>query len=446
VTIFLYLKGFKYPYLVLRGHGELPPKAIKRSSRKTNKILRWKAHKCGEVLFDSTSLCERREMTRRNTKSNNNNASYDAPRGIRACWRSWRHCMCTTGWYPVAVAPMITIGFLLSLYSSAGCEFIDLHVGFTPSNAAWNQSQANLGLFYLRDNSAASETNSKMDFLHDGCVWYSDTFQGSVIEQDRTWRVARYMAMIAVATSLLSALTIWLVVFVPVPIQCVWPGVMLPATMLSFIAEGSKFLMFDIALCKNAVWYPSGVNSLPEEAQSCQLGISAYVGIAAVVIHFVSLLSICLKAPEKRHLDPNFGIRQDVPEEFLEATTDRDYKYETYEYEGEDIEVDPSILDDDLYTDGPTPSSNSLLMAKGPYDEFSTTSQDDDSSDPAVDEPTTLEPPPLEVSVASEPSPRISESRIAAMSKMHPTTSFETYSMIDELVTDLDTSLADDRY
>ena len=162
--------------------------------------------------------------------------------------------MCTNGWYPLFVAPIITAGFLLSLYSSAGCEFIDLQVGFTPNNEAWNESRAELGLFYYHDLSAVNDNNIYSKVFHNGCVWYTDSFQDTMIDRDRTWRVARVMAMIAVSSSLLAALTVWLIVLMPAPIFCVWPGILLPSTMFSFIAEGSVFLFFDISLCRNAVY------------------------------------------------------------------------------------------------------------------------------------------------------------------------------------------------
>lgn len=344
--------------------------------------------------------------------------------------------MCTTGWYPLAVAPVITTGFLLSLYSSVGCEFIDLQVGFTPNNLAWNTSQADLGLFYYRDASAVAKT-AAADVFHNGCVWYKNNFQDLIINKDRTWKVSRVMAMISVSASLVAALTVWLIVFVPVPIGCIWSGLLLPTTMLSLICEASKFLFFDVALCHNAVWYPSGINSLPEKADSCTMGLSAYMGIAAAAIHLISLICVCLKAPKKRQIHSNFGVPsgENACEEFVDETAEQDYR-NTYEYDGEYAEEDPSILDEDLYTEGPSPSSNSLLLKETIEDE-DITSQDD-SSDPH-EEAQQEESPAINDYSQHE---RISSSRMAALSKMELTNDFQSQDMIEKLVTDLDTSLA----
>jgi hypothetical protein len=290
----------------------------------------------------------------------------------RCCQRSWkvffRYCCCTAGWYPALVAAFVTIGCVLSLYSSAGCNYIDLSIGFVPSNEAaivvtnnnnsTSSDTLHLGFFFrhqhlqnhdigsnnaandddaeqqprpierntategndnknVNDNSNNTTTSSSYsrrrnhryrEMFHEGCVWYDAAFEESIIARDRTWRVGRIIALIAGAASLSALVTIWSILLLPTPLGCIWPTILLPATMLSFIAEGSKFLLFDAAVCRNAMWYPSGVDSLPEVADDCAIGSSAYFGIAATVLHFVSLLCVCLYAPEKRKLDPDFGM------------------------------------------------------------------------------------------------------------------------------------------
>jgi hypothetical protein len=119
---------------------------------------------------------------------------------MSATWRHWRHCCCRYGWYPVLIVPVITSSSLLSLYSSFGCDFVRLEVGFTPSNQAWNQSSAKLGLFYM--NTGYESDNQYEQNLLEGCEWYSDEFEYSFIEGDRTWKVARIMALIAGAAGI----------------------------------------------------------------------------------------------------------------------------------------------------------------------------------------------------------------------------------------------------
>jgi len=377
------------------------------------------------------------------------------------------------------VAPVVTAGFVLSLYSSAGCRFIDLDVGFVPDNVAWmNQSQAELGLFYYhRDHSnmtavesmAASEqemisTNKYRQTFHEGCVWYSDDFDEAIVDKDRTWKVARVMAGIAVCGSLLATLTLWMIVLLPLPVHCVWPGILLPSCMLAFIAEGSKFLFFDIALCRNAVWFPTGKDSLPEEAASCELGTSAIVGIAAAALHLVALLAVCMRSPEKRELDPNFGLPYVLPvtgddeEERMEApvatnATERDYTYREDENEDLFLEEDPSMLDEEVYTAGPMNASMGSMGRTASEGDASTVATEHSNGDfqkaSTAAGQLPLKETPYSSSVAggdaaSPPPPKVSESRIAAMSKLQlqsQNSSGGSQDLLANLVHDLDSSL-----
>ena len=61
----------------------------------------------------------------------------------------------------------MTAGCLLSLYSSAGCDFLRVDVGFTPSNEAWTQSTAELGLFYYQ--TGVDNIDNIVGAVTDGC-------------------------------------------------------------------------------------------------------------------------------------------------------------------------------------------------------------------------------------------------------------------------------------
>lgn len=115
--------------------------------------------------------------------------------GLTYTWRLWRHCCCRYGWYPLTIAPLVTAGCFLSLYSSAGCDFVRVNVGFTPSNTGWNQSTAQLGLFLYQ--SGESEINQYREFFVDGCRWYDEEFSNEFIDNDRTWLVSRIMSYIS---------------------------------------------------------------------------------------------------------------------------------------------------------------------------------------------------------------------------------------------------------
>lgn len=365
--------------------------------------------------------------------------------------------MCTRGWYPILVAPLVTVGFILSLYSSAGCQFMNINIGFTPSNRAWNQSEADIGLFfYYNPEISAREENNFIELFHDGCAWYTDAFDETFIEKDRTWKVARIMSLIALAGSFLAAITCWMIALFPLPVGCIWPAIVLPTSMLAFIAEGSKFLIFDIALCRNAVWFPSGIDSLPAQAENCFLGESAYYGIAAGVVHLIGLLSICLKAPEKRRLDPTWGLRKRRPEDI--STRDEAEQKDSDSRNGfEDDDEEPSVLDDDIYTPGPSPSSvlRHISQDSNMVDEFVDESSSIGSNDNSESSPgkrsknldsvagATASACSSAPGSASSVNLRISESRLSVMSKMQLNHSSESNDMIDKLISDLDSSLQD---
>jgi hypothetical protein len=226
--------------------------------------------------------------------------------------------------------------------------------------------------------------------------------------------------------------------------------------MISFIAEGSKFLFFDIALCRSALWFPSGVDSPPTSAESCVLGRSAYAAIAAGCIQLVGLLMVCLKAPRKRELDPDFGIQYRTGAELdLEDSTDVDARTfanrsgvfpvmehrlsgtpSALQYVPSSLRYDDettSVLDDDMYTDGP--NSDELSEMESGSDIY-----------PAKPKAPPFDPKKVGKSVEGSTLPqdaRVSESRLTAMTKMERNATIvqqdETL-LLEQLVSDLDTS------
>lgn len=99
----------------------------------------------------------------------------------------------------------------------------------------------------------------------------------------------------------------WLFVVSPLPARFFWPVVVLPALVASFLAEASKFLFYDTSICRKNVWFPPGTESLPRTAE-CSLGVTAIYGIASTIIFLVCLVLVCLKAPNRRDLEPNYGL------------------------------------------------------------------------------------------------------------------------------------------
>lgn len=119
------------------------------------------------------------------------------PSGFKHIWKLWRHCCCRFGWYPLLVAPIVTAACLLDVYSSFGCEFIHVNVGFIPSNDAWSQSTATLGLFQFSGAPVTDSNSFFQDFMTEGCNPYSNGFEAHFISGDRTWEVARVMSYIS---------------------------------------------------------------------------------------------------------------------------------------------------------------------------------------------------------------------------------------------------------
>ena len=123
------------------------------------------------------------------------------PSGPTKTWMLWRHCCCRYGLYPLLLVPIITLGFLLTCYSSVGCKFVEIDIGFEPTNEGWNATAPyHFGLFYYH-NSTIEHENPNQNFFHSGCTKFPDTFYDKFIESDRTFKMTRIMTMISCASS-----------------------------------------------------------------------------------------------------------------------------------------------------------------------------------------------------------------------------------------------------
>jgi hypothetical protein len=93
---------------------------------------------------------------------------------------------------------------LLDLYSSFSCEFLQVNVGFNPSNMGWNQSTANIGIFFYEAGSLDTQFG---DNIVPGCVRYSDEFEQQFVDGDKTWTATQIMAMIAAVAGMIAAVS-----------------------------------------------------------------------------------------------------------------------------------------------------------------------------------------------------------------------------------------------
>ena len=221
-------------------------------------------------------------------------------------WRLWRHCLCRFGWYPLFVAPLVTCACLLDIYSTTGCDFIRLDIGFIPTNDIWSTSAsyAQLGLFSY-DTNRDDENQWKRSF-NNGCQAYSSDFESVFIQEDQTWSISRILAYISGISSLVALSTAWLLTITPIPASFFWPGVLLPAVILAMLTGAAKFVFFDTHICSEELWYVDE-SSDPVAAQSCDLGESSVFGVASVAAYFFCTILICFRSPQKRELDENYG-------------------------------------------------------------------------------------------------------------------------------------------
>jgi len=213
----------------------------------------------------------------------------------------WRRCLCRNGFYPFAVAPFVTVAWLLDAYCCTGCNFINVDVGFQPINEAWDNSSINLGLFFYQNKESNTDVDLIwMDKVHSTCHNFSPDFEDYFITGDKTWWISRLMAYISLGGGCMATFMIWLLTLTPLPTCIIWHGILLPSVLISFLASGSKFIFFDIELCRSALWLPEGSDVAYEAAKNCTLAKDGILSIAAVVIYALSTMLICLKAPTKR--------------------------------------------------------------------------------------------------------------------------------------------------
>ena len=93
----------------------------------------------------------------------------------------------------------------------------------------------------------------------------------------------------------------------PLPASFVWPGILLPAALVGFLAGGAKLFILDSVLCTNRVWLREG-SDVREAAESCSLQQGAFFSIGSICCFFICICLIFYNVPQKRDLDPEYGM------------------------------------------------------------------------------------------------------------------------------------------
>jgi hypothetical protein len=125
--------------------------------------------------------------------------------GLTIAWKLWRHCCCRFGWFPLLVAPLVTLSCFLDIYASLDCNFIHIDVGFIPANLTLNQSVISVGLFQYH---SFEQKQIFQDIKLSGCSRYSSEFETQFVGNDPTWKVTRILAYLSGASSILATVRI----------------------------------------------------------------------------------------------------------------------------------------------------------------------------------------------------------------------------------------------
>lgn len=258
-----------------------------------------------------------------------------------------RWCCCRYGWYPVFVAACITAAFLLDLYSSMSCEFLKVHVD---TDTGESRGSAYIGIYFHQ--TGAFEDGQFGEYLAEGCQRYSDEFEATVVEGDRMWQATRYIGMVSAISGGIAAVTCWLLVFAPIPISCIWSGIILPLLFIAFVAGGLKFLFLDVKLCSAAIWYKSRTD--------CEFATTGFIAVAASVMFFLCVVMVCVHKP-KLMVPPNDSRQSKSNEEASTANLINDLELQ----QTETYDTEP-IISEELQAIEEEPSQSSMTVEEEP--------------------------------------------------------------------------------
>jgi len=204
-------------------------------------------------------------------------------------------------------------GTILTWLTTFSCNFLEIDIGFEPSNNEWGEAKLSIGPWYYKTGaneelSGAEGLNSFIDgFRRDSCSGYTDELKSSFIDSDSVWQFARVSLLIGGISALVATVIITMVVFCSLPVCFIWTGVLLPSVVLALAVSAVTFMMVDIDICNSRFWEPAGPEYTPTVAKSCSLGESAFILIGGLACFLIALSLIIYDVPIRRALDPEYN-------------------------------------------------------------------------------------------------------------------------------------------
>ena len=211
------------------------------------------------------------------------------------------------------------ISFFMSTYSSLGCKFLTLNIGFNPTNIQWKRKVDFGPLSYSSSSLTSSDASESSK-----CLSYPPDFYDKYISTDSTWKVLRSFVIL----SLILHCFVFLIIlfmgvksdFVPMStrllrvIHIYWKKCLMVLVGILMLLEGSKFIFLSNKLCNSSIWVTESQSNI-KVAKSCEPNTGLHVTIFSMLFYFIICLIICTAPRDiefhqrlKNELNPEYNI------------------------------------------------------------------------------------------------------------------------------------------
>ena len=143
------------------------------------------------------------------------------------------------------------MGTSMLFISLTSCDFINVQIGFIPSNIALNTTEFKIGFW-----SYQSKGKALLEF-NDDCTNFTDKMELAFFEDDGIWKALRLTRLISMISSCIALFFISLICFCRFPAWRAWHHIMLPAICTTFFFGASTLLVRYSYICVKRVWEPS---------------------------------------------------------------------------------------------------------------------------------------------------------------------------------------------